>query len=727
MHSLRGAYVAFALSLVNNVEAFWRMNCAVVQRGRIDPLVNYGDIAAHSHTIVGGSNIGINATYQSLLNSQCTSCEIGADKSAYWSPTLYYSYLNGSFLEVPHDGAVAYYLGRGPQVNSTIPFPKGLNILSGDKSARSYDNQTYTWGNATYPGRPIADRVSFACLSYQPQPETPYMSDTDCPYGMRAQIHFQSCWNGKDLYKADNSHVAYQTQIDNGICPPTHPIQLPHIFLETLYSVANVPKENGGFFVFSQGDTTGYGFHGDFQNGWDSAVLRQAVQNCLSTDNFGQISECPVLQASQSDGYPYNCPERPPQIGEPVKGLISRLPGCITITNGPEAAPAASMNCPASSPKPSITRTVDSTPLATLTATPGASFGISSYQKYVGCFNDTERAVRALNAVSISNYSVMSVEWCQSWCQGKGYRLAGVEYGQECHCDNAMNPSAIADPSRCTWNCGSTMISGGNQEICGGYSYISIYNNTDPAFNANGSMENSAGAVQEVKNLTAFPSNYLGCATDNLNNAGRVLTGDSTTSLSMNTTVCQAYCAAANKGQGYQYYGTEYGSQCFCGNFISNGNVITNLTSTPSNSTCSMRCTGGGDQLCGGPNALSLYKQMDFVAPAIAPNIGRYVNKGCLTDPGGAAGRSLKGASTSSDSMTVNTCVKFCLGKFYRYAGLEYGRECYCDNTINYAGGAKTGTCDVNTLMLCAGNPKQYCGAGSLMNLYYSSTATVFE
>lgn len=56
MHSLRGAYVALALSLLDHVEAFWRMNCAVVQRGRIDPLVNYGDIAAHSHTIVGGSS-----------------------------------------------------------------------------------------------------------------------------------------------------------------------------------------------------------------------------------------------------------------------------------------------------------------------------------------------------------------------------------------------------------------------------------------------------------------------------------------------------------------------------------------------------------------------------------------------------------------------------------------------------------------------------------------------
>ena len=92
-------------------------------------------------------DIGINATADSMTNSECTSCEINADKSAYWSPTLYYRYPNGSFLEVPHDGGVVYYLGRGPNTNQTIPFPKGLNMLTGSMSARSYNSTAYTWGN----------------------------------------------------------------------------------------------------------------------------------------------------------------------------------------------------------------------------------------------------------------------------------------------------------------------------------------------------------------------------------------------------------------------------------------------------------------------------------------------------------------------------------------------------------------------------------------------------
>ena len=95
-------------------------------------------------------DIGINSTADSMTNSECTSCEINADKSAYWSPTLYYRYPNGSFLEVPHNGGVVYYLGRGPNAKQTVPFPKGLNILTGSMSARSYDNTTYTWGNCKW-------------------------------------------------------------------------------------------------------------------------------------------------------------------------------------------------------------------------------------------------------------------------------------------------------------------------------------------------------------------------------------------------------------------------------------------------------------------------------------------------------------------------------------------------------------------------------------------------
>lgn len=208
----------------------------------------------------------------------------------------------------------------------------------------------------------------------------------------------------------------------------------------------------GGKFVFSSGDTTGYGYHGDFMNGWDPEVQAAAVKDCLSSESTasGAIATCPALQSVHTDGYSANCPERPSQIGEPVRGLISKLPGCITLTPGPEAAPMASMACGPDVPKPSVTSTKDSVPFATSMPTVGASFGISSSQKYLGCFNDSAAGVRALNAVHNSDSTAMTVEYCQTYCANRGYRLSGVEYSSECHCDNFINPTSKGGSDSCT-------------------------------------------------------------------------------------------------------------------------------------------------------------------------------------------------------------------------------------------------------------------------------------
>lgn len=76
-----------------------------------------------------------------------------------------------------------YYLGRGVDAYSNAtatPFPEGFKVLSGNNNARTYDNDTMTWGNATYPPTQVANRVNFACLNYEDEPPaTNNMSNTD--------------------------------------------------------------------------------------------------------------------------------------------------------------------------------------------------------------------------------------------------------------------------------------------------------------------------------------------------------------------------------------------------------------------------------------------------------------------------------------------------------------------------------------------------------------------
>lgn len=95
----------------------------------------------------------------------------------------------------------------------------------------------------------------------------------DCPYGIRIEARFPSCWDGLNLYKEDMSHMAYP--IDNAIdlsqgeCFWTHPIKVPQIILEyTYHTSAWAPgKSVHGNLAWSNGDSTGYGVHADFVNG----------------------------------------------------------------------------------------------------------------------------------------------------------------------------------------------------------------------------------------------------------------------------------------------------------------------------------------------------------------------------------------------------------------------------------------------------------------------------
>jgi hypothetical protein len=112
--------------------------------------------------------------------------------------------------------------------------------------------------------------ISFACIGTN-NPATNNLPNYNCPDGLRAQVFFPSCWNGKDLDTPDHkSHVAYPEFVDHGSCPPGFPKRFISIFYEVLWGTpdfADMWYGNKQPFVFSTGDPTGYGYHGDFVNG----------------------------------------------------------------------------------------------------------------------------------------------------------------------------------------------------------------------------------------------------------------------------------------------------------------------------------------------------------------------------------------------------------------------------------------------------------------------------
>ncbi len=68
--------------------------------------------------------------------------------------------------------------------------------------------------------------------------------------------------------------MAYPINSNNnpngGDCPNSHPVRIPGLFYEHLYSVDQFPHGDTTRqpFLWSNGDPTGYGLHGDFVSGW---------------------------------------------------------------------------------------------------------------------------------------------------------------------------------------------------------------------------------------------------------------------------------------------------------------------------------------------------------------------------------------------------------------------------------------------------------------------------
>jgi len=118
---------------------FWKVFCqqTPVYRGRADPIVQPGTVSNHVHKVFGGSAFDRSSSsetpismYKRMFASECTTCSITIDKSAYWIPDLYYQWPNGSLTLVPTGGLTVYYLGRAGNGNQSSPNFQASRLVS---------------------------------------------------------------------------------------------------------------------------------------------------------------------------------------------------------------------------------------------------------------------------------------------------------------------------------------------------------------------------------------------------------------------------------------------------------------------------------------------------------------------------------------------------------------------------------------------------------------------
>lgn len=145
-------------------------------------------------------------------------------------------------------------------------------MIAGDTNQRNFtypvpDVEKSLWVNE-YAEQPFLRQAAlgFNCLNYAKTPEgslyrhflpdKAYL-DANCVDGVRFELMFPSCWNGKDRTSEDKmAHVAYPSQVMTGECPSGFPERLPSLFYETIWAT-NAFEGKAGQFIISNGDPTG--------------------------------------------------------------------------------------------------------------------------------------------------------------------------------------------------------------------------------------------------------------------------------------------------------------------------------------------------------------------------------------------------------------------------------------------------------------------------------------
>jgi hypothetical protein len=268
--------------------------------------------------------------------SSCTTCTFAEDFSNYWTATLFFRARNGSYIRVPQRGNIDFesargggmtvYYAPGYQTQKVTAFQPGFRMIVGSPMYRS-EAEASKFRQMTY-----------TCLEtlFTRTGETTSMPKQPCREGIMANVRFPTCWDGVNLDSPNHSdHVAYPssgTFESGGPCPASHPVRIPQLFFEVIWDTRQFndrslwPEDGSQPFVWSYGDYTGYGTHGDYVFGWKGDSLQRAMN-----DNCDVA--CPTLRTQGIDVG--NRCRQDKKVPENIDGWLESLPGEVQVT-GPQ-------------------------------------------------------------------------------------------------------------------------------------------------------------------------------------------------------------------------------------------------------------------------------------------------------------------------------------------------------------------------------------------------------
>lgn len=257
----------------------FRTLCLPTHMSFDDPIVFPGQPgASHGHVFFGNSLTDASSTSASLLATGGSSCRGGImNRTAYWAPIM----LDGTTAIKPQSMAVYYKTGYNAiPHNLFVPPPPGLKFIAGD--AKNMVPLDVTQGQGHYSYRCDNNSAYFASI-----PAAAASTDPQCGAGhtLWMQVYFPQCWDGVNLDSPDHkSHMAYPGWFPgqaNPGCPLDHPVPIPEITLQVLYTIPA-----GGFAMWKlasdmDGAVAGVSAHADYMFAWDTNFSNVWI-NCLT-------------------------------------------------------------------------------------------------------------------------------------------------------------------------------------------------------------------------------------------------------------------------------------------------------------------------------------------------------------------------------------------------------------------------------------------------------------
>ncbi|KAH8898219.1 hypothetical protein GQ53DRAFT_881242 [Thozetella sp. PMI_491] len=330
-------------------------------------------------------------------------------------------------------------------------------------------------------------------------------------------------------------------------------------------------------------------------------------------------------------------------------------------------------------------------------APPLLSSGQGAY-RYAGCHKEYNPG-RQLDK-SLYSGTLNTAASCLARCAAAGYKYCGMQYRLECW-GGKTKPALQVDEANCNYVC-----SGDADQSCGGNGAVTKAVERTSSWNATSTImpETFTSTPGPTTNPGTLGYDSIGCYSEA--NTGRALPNLVTTK-EKTVASCIEACYGLYRFAGLEYYGNE----CWCGNSLTAAGV-----GLLDSSRCNRVCIDNAYEFCGGSLALNVYNASASVSLPVVPqlpqSVGSWELQGCYTDLPTARG--LTGKVLMADTMTLELCASTC-SKF-AYFGTEYGRECYCGNSVASTSAKLLDPSECN--MSCKGNKAQSCGSGRRLQVY---------